>query len=339
MPKGEFDKKTLAINGFGRIGRCVLRSYLESEQYQQQFSIAAINELADSKTVLHLLKYDSVHGRLPFSANLIEDDLLVIETPVATHKIRLQQSSDTINLDWQNIDVLLECSGSFGDHGTTLKHLHQGAKKLLFSHPASDVDATIVYGVNEHSLMPEHTVVSNGSCTTNAITPVLKALMSQFDIVAGTTTTLHSVMNDQPVIDAYHHTDLRKTRASAVSMIPVDTELDKGIAKILPSLAGKFTSQAIRIPTMNVSALDVTLQLGQAVTAQQINACLQAHASDILAVTAEPLASCDFNHDAHSVIVDASQTDVAGRHLVKLLLWFDNEWSFASRMLDVAGKM
>jgi len=211
----------------------------------------------------------------------------------------------------------------------------------LFSQPAqSDVDATVVYGINHHDLRAEHRVVSSASCTTNAIVPVIQALDAAVGIDSGTITTIHSAMNDQPVLDAYHHTDLRKTRAAGQSIIPVDTALAVGVERILPAMAGRFSAQALRVPTLNVSALDLTIQTRLDTDVETINRVLndaaQAAFEGVLGYTEEPLASCDFNHDARSSIVDASQTRVSGTRLVKVLTWFDNEWAYANRMLDVA---
>jgi glyceraldehyde-3-phosphate dehydrogenase type I len=324
----------------------VLRAFLESQAYREQFEVVAINELADHKTLAHLLKYDSTHGRLNAEVSL-EGDKLHIVAPEFSYVVQLfnEESADTIQ--WPDVDLLLECSGTFSDRQTAEKHLSSGANKLLFSQPAeADVDCTVVYGVNHELLKPGHRIVSNASCTTNAITPVLKIIDQAFSVKAGTITTLHSAMNDQPVIDAYHNTDLRKTRAAFNSMIPVNTELAKGIARIMPVMEGRFVAHAIRVPTMNVSALDVSLQLNKSVSVTEVNQLLQMESgsvANVLAVTSEPLASCDFNHDSHSVIVDASQTQVVDQadsgSLVKLLLWFDNEWAFAKRMLDVAALM
>lgn len=333
------EKKRLAINGFGRIGRSILRAYLESDSYQQQFDVVAINELADHKTLAHLLKYDSTHGMLNADVSVSEGKLCIQTAGKHLH-IALFREEQVNDISWPDVDVLLECSGSFSDRQTAQKHLDHGAKTLLFSQPADqDVDTTVVFGVNDQLLKADDKIVSNASCTTNAITPVISVLDQQFGIAAGTITTLHSAMNDQPVIDAYHHTDLRKTRAALTSMIPVNTELAIGIARIMPQMADKFVAHAIRVPTINVSALDVSLQLSKTVSVAEINALLESQQSSVLSVTHEPLASCDFNHNAHSVIVDASQTQVTKTGLVKLLLWFDNEWAYANRMLDVAGLM
>ncbi|WP_250461259.1 type I glyceraldehyde-3-phosphate dehydrogenase [Microbulbifer litoralis] len=327
----------LAINGYGRIGRSVLRALYESGA-RDRLQIVAINELADCATIAHLTKYDSVHGRFAGDVSTAADTLIVNGDRIAvTHHENLE------DLDWRkdSIDIVLECTGSFSERERAGLHLKAGAKKVLFSQPANrDVDATIVYGVNDNVLSGEETIVSAASCTTNCSVPVIAALDKAFGIDAGVITTIHSAMNDQPVSDAYHHTDLRKTRSAMTSIIPVDTGLARGIERILPHLAGRFEAQAMRVPTVNVSAIDLSVQVRKPVTQAEVNALLKASAenafSGILGYTEEPLASCDFNHDARSGIVDASQTRVAGGNLVKVLIWFDNEWGFANRMLDVA---
>jgi len=338
--------KQLAINGFGRIGRCVLRAYLERPALHSQLSICAINEIADTQTLLHLLKYDSTHGRLPAEVSCEIDagrEYLVLQDAWGgRQRIALSHQSNLAELKWERCDVLLECTGLHGSRVEAEQLLSAGAQKVLYSQPASpEVDNTVVFGVNEKTLKPNDKIISNASCTTNALVPVVKTLHEAFGISAGAITTLHSAMNDQPVIDAYHHTDLRKTRAAISSMIPVHTALARGVERILPELKDCFTAHAIRVPTINVSAIDLTLNLKQNVDVAAINTCL-AEASEqdlagIMAITDEKLASCDFNHDPHSVIVDASQTQVTQGSMVKLLLWFDNEWAYANRMLDVAA--
>ncbi len=328
----------LAINGYGRIGRSVLRALYESP-LRSELQVVAVNELADARTVLHLTRYDSTHGRFP---KPLEGDARQLH--VDGDAIALLSHSNIIDLPWGElgVDVVLECTGAFSDRFTAEQHLQRGAGKVLFSQPAQpDVDATVVYGINHRDLQAQHRIVSNASCTTNAIVPVIRALADTVGIESGTITTIHSAMNDQPVLDAYHHTDLRKTRAASQSIIPVDTGLAKGVERILPSMAGRFTAQALRVPTLNVSALDLTVHTCSDTDQQTVNRVLrdaaQSSFDGVLGYTEEPLASCDFNHDPRSSIVDASQTRVSGRRLVKILTWFDNEWGYANRMLDVAG--
>ena len=329
----------LAINGFGRIGRNVVRALYESDRYQD-IEIVAINELADPKAVAHLLKYDTSHGRFAYS---VSHDAPFLE--VNGDKIQLFSESDPAHLPWQalQVDVVLECTGVFLSRLDAQKHLNAGAKKVLFSQPAdADVDATIVYGINEEELKAEHTIVSNGSCTTNCIVPVIKVLDDAFGIESGAITTIHASMHDQQVIDAYH-SDLRRTRAASQSIIPVDTKLARGIERILPKFEGRFEAIAVRVPTINVTAMDLSVTLNQNVDLDKINQAIQANTQgrleNILSYTEEPLVSVDFNHDAHSCIIDGTQTRVSHKRLVKLLVWCDNEWGFANRMLDTAEAM
>ena len=301
--------------------------------------VVAINELADANTVLHLTRYDSTHGRFPGTLHGNERELLIGE-----QSIRLLRSAAINGLPWAElgIDMVLECTGAFTDRATAEQHLQQGASKVLFSQPAqADVDATVVYGINEGDLRASHRVVSAGSCTTNGIVPVIQALTDAVGIESGTITTIHSAMNDQPVLDAYHHTDLRKTRAASQSIIPVDTGLARGVERVLPAMKGRFSAQALRVPTLNVSAMDLTIQTRTDTDVTTINHALseaaQTRFSGVLGYTEELLASCDFNHDLRSSIIDASQTRVSGARLVKVLTWFDNEWAYANRMLDVAN--
>jgi len=329
----------VGINGFGRIGRCFLRALIE-RRLESQLQVVAINELADAKTIAHLTKFDSTHG--PFQGQVrVEGETLTINDNLA---IQLLHHAEPDALPWRqlDIDLLIECSGSFTEQAIAELHIAQGAKRLLFSQPAtSDVEATIVYGFNQHTLTGQEKIISTGSCSTNCLIPIIDTLHNQFGIRAGTTWTIHSAMHDQPVLDAYHHTDLRKTRSAFASIIPVDTGLDKGIERLLPELAGRFQSLAMRVPTVNVSAIDCALQVETAVTAEQVNAVLESAARErfagVLGYVNEPVASCDFNHDPRSCIVDASQTRVAESHLVALHTWFDNEWGYANRMIDVAN--
>ena len=328
----------LGINGYGRIGRTLLRALQESS-HREDIRVVAINELADAATVAHLTRYDSTHGRFPGKVQLAGDRL-----DVAGIEKRLLRCPDIRDLDWRadGIDMVLECTGAFSDRATAEQHLRGGAQKVLFSQPAeSDVDATVVFGVNHDALQSDHQIVSAASCTTNGIVPVIAALDAAFGIEHGTITTIHSAMNDQPVLDAYHNTDLRKTRAAGQSIIPVDTGLARGVERILPDLSGRFTAQALRVPTLNVSAMDLTVVTGANTTVADVNAALaDAAASEfhgVLGYTEEPLASCDFNRDIRSSIIDACQTRVSGARLVKVLTWFDNEWGYANRMLDVAS--
>lgn len=325
----------VAINGYGRIGRSVLRALYESDA-RSMVNVVAINELADGKTIGHLTRYDSTHGRFPGTVEVSDDQLCINGDSIA-----ILHSEHIDQLPWGelDIDVVLECSGAFADRATAQLHIDSGAKRVLFSQPAeSNVDATIVYGINQNILTGDETIISSASCSTNCVVPVIKVLNDHFGVDGGVITTIHSAMNDQPVIDAYHHTDLRKTRAAMQSIIPVDTGLALGIDRLLPELTGRFQAQAMRVPTVNVSAIDLSVMLNKQVDTAAVNAALseaaQGYLDGVLGYTEEPLASCDFNHDPRSGIVDASQTRVSQQKLVKVLIWFDNEWGYANRMLD-----
>ncbi|ALS99563.1 erythrose-4-phosphate dehydrogenase [Lacimicrobium alkaliphilum] len=329
----------IAINGFGRIGRNVLRALYESGR-NSQIQVVAINELAKPEGVAHLLKYDTSHGRFAFDVRLDGTILNVAGDP-----IRLLQHADIAALPWSelDVDIVLECTGVFGDRADGEQHLAQGAKKVLFSQPCGpDMDATVIYGINDDMLKATDRIVSNGSCTTNCIVPVIQALDLAFGVDSGTITTIHASMHDQQVIDAYHD-DLRRTRAASQSIIPVDTKLARGIERILPKFAGRFEAIAVRVPTINVTAMDLSVTLNQKVNIAQVNQALmqarEGRLAGILGYTEEPLVSCDFNHDPHSAIVDGTQTRVSHNCLVKTLVWCDNEWGFANRMLDTAMAM
>jgi D-erythrose 4-phosphate dehydrogenase len=324
----------IAINGYGRIGRSVLRALYESNR-QGEITIVVINELADPAAIAHLTQYDSTHGRFPFPIEL-QNNQLKIENDV----IDLVHFSKLDELPWAqyDIDIVLDCTGIYGTKADADAHIAAGAKKVIFSHPAnSDVDATVVYGVNHQQLTGQETYISGASCTTNCIVPVIDILDKKFDIKCGTITTIHSAMNDQPVIDAYHP-DLRRTRAASQSIIPVDTKLAAGIERILPKFANKFEAIAVRVPTINVTAMDLSITVTKSVSIEDINQCLlqasQAKLPGIMGYTEAPLVSIDFNHDPRSCIIDGTQTRVSDGHLVKLLVWCDNEWGFANRLLD-----
>ncbi len=326
-----------AINGYGRIGRCLLRAAHE-RALGDRFGIVALNEIASLETMAYLTRYDSTHGRFPGQVDSSDDALVIDGIPM-----RVSHHSALEALDWQSVGVELvfECTGSFSSRSRALEHLKRGAARVLFSQPAdADVDATVVYGINHHDLGPGQTVVSAASCTTNCIVPVIDVLEQAFGVETGVITTIHSAMSDQPVLDAYHGTELRKTRAALQSIIPVDTGLAAGIGRVLPALAGRFEAQAMRVPTQNVSAIDLSVLLARDTRAADVNAVLkeaaQGRLAGILGYTEEPLASCDFIHDPRSGVVDASQTRLGGKRLLKVLIWFDNEWGYANRMLDVA---
>ena len=330
----------IAINGFGRIGRCVLRALYENG-YRQDMEVVAINELADIESLSYMLRYDSTHGRFSGTVSIADEQHLMVNGD----RIRVCHIGDPAELDWAalDVDLVLECSGQIRSREDAELHLSRGAKKVLISNPAdSAVDNTVIYGHNHDSLSADQRIVSNGSCSTNALIPVLTLIDQAYGIEAGVTTTIHSAMNDQPVIDAYH-SDMRRTRSAVQSIIPVDTGLPAGIERLMPQLAGKIESLHVRVPTINVSALDISLQLTHATDADAVNALLAGASNErfdgILGLTREAHASIDFNHDPRSAIVDATQTRVSGGRLLKLLVWFDNEWGFANRMLDTASEM
>ncbi|MBT1443573.1 erythrose-4-phosphate dehydrogenase [Shewanella sp. JM162201] len=329
----------VAINGYGRIGRSVLRALYESGK-RGQMQLVAINELAKPEAIVHLTNYDTTHGRFHTRASL-DDGMMHL----GDDRIQLLCIEDAAALPWRELDVdlVFECTGALNDRTSAEAHIHAGARKVLISHPSSaDIDATIVYGVNEGTLKATDTVVSNASCTTNCLVPVIDVLDRHFGVKSGAITTIHSAMNDQQVIDAYHD-DLRRTRAASQSIIPVDTKLARGIERILPQMKDKFEAISVRVPTINVTAIDLSVTLEKQVDIATVNAALKAaadgSASGILGYTDEPLVSCDFNHDPRSSVVDGTQTRVSAGHLVKMLLWCDNEWGFANRMLDTALAM
>lgn len=337
--KAGFMAIRIAINGFGRIGRSVLRALYE-HGHRREMQVVAINELADAAAVEHLLRYDSSHGR--FAVPVARDGSVLT---VSGDKIQLLRQPDAAQLPWRElgIDVVLECTGTLHNHAELSRHLSAGANKVLLSQPGgSDLDLTVIYGVNHTLLQANHRIVSAGSCTTNCVVPVIDSLDRALGIEGGAITTIHASMHDQNVIDAYH-ADFRRARAASQSIIPVDTKLARGIERILPKFVNCFEAIAVRVPTTNVTAMDVSLNLHRDVTAGEINQVLKAAADnglrDILAYTEEPLVSIDFNHDPHSCIVDGSLTRVSHKRLVKTLLWCDNEWGFANRMLDAARVM
>lgn len=334
----------VAINGFGRIGRNVLRAVYESGK-NQHIKVVAVNELAKPEAMAHLLQYDSSHGRFGKKITHDQEHIYVHHDNGDFDRIRILHLSDIPLLPWRDLDVdiVLDCTGVFGSQADGLQHLDAGARKVLFSHPgAADLDNTIIYGVNHETLTADHHIVSNGSCTTNCIVPIIKVLDDAFGIDSGTITTIHSSMNDQQVIDAYH-TDLRRTRAASQSIIPVDTKLHKGIERIFPKFSNKFEAISVRVPTVNVTAMDLSVTINTNVKVNDVNQTIvnasQCTLRGIVDYTESPLVSIDFNHDPHSAIVDGSQTRVSNGQLVKMLVWCDNEWGFANRMLDTALAM
>jgi glyceraldehyde 3-phosphate dehydrogenase/D-erythrose 4-phosphate dehydrogenase len=330
----------IAINGYGRIGRCLLRALHESS-WREELVPVLINEPADLDTIAYLTRFDSTHGRFPGRVGTGAGKLVIDGTDIAvTHA----STPEAVPWEALGVDLVMECSGCYALRPELERFLAAGCPAVLVSHPANsaaDVDRTVVFGINQAALTGAERLLSCGSCTTNAIVPVLALLDRRFGVVQASMTTLHSVMNDQPLIDGYHHADLRRTRSAMQSMIPVSTGLARGVERLLPELAGRLQAKAIRVPVANVSAIDLAVTLGRNVVAEEINACLCVAAdgdlAGLLACSDEPHASVDFNHNPHSAIVDAGLTRVAGHRLADLLVWFDNEWGFANRMLDVAG--
>lgn len=329
----------VAINGYGRIGRCLLRALRESP-LREQIALVAINEPADIDSIAYLTRFDSTHGRFPGTVEVVAGNLRIDGQPV-----RVSHARAPDGVDWRElgIDLLIEASGCYARRNELEAFLAAGCPRLLLSHPghdADDVDRTVVFGANQASLDGSERLVSAASCTTNAVVPTLALLEEAFGIDHVLLTTLHSVMNDQPLIDAYHHADLRRSRSAMQSLIPVATGLARGVERLLPGLVGRVTAKSIRVPVPNVSAIDLVATFRRPVTVAAINACLRRAASaDFsaqLACTDDPHASIDFNHSPHSAIIDTTQTRMSGERLGNLLIWFDNEWGFANRMLELA---
>lgn len=328
----------IAINGYGRIGRCVLRAIYE-RGLDQQFQIVAINEPSDLETMAYLTQFDSTHGVFPGKVGRSEDHLLINGKEIAVFH---EKTPDAIDWKRLNIDILLECSGVYSQRADLQKFIDAGCPRVLVSQPtdsAEEVDCTVVLGINDEELNGKQKIVSNASCTTNAIIPVLAELDAAYGVDYAFLTTLHSVMNDQPMIDGYHHNDLRRTRSAMQSMVPVATGLARGVERLLPQLQNKVQAKAIRIPILNVSAIDMMVRLRRPTVKEEVNSLFiqaaQRH-PDTLAYSDRPHASIDFNHDAHSAIIDGSQTCTNQDGLVNLFVWFDNEWGFANRMVDIS---
>jgi glyceraldehyde 3-phosphate dehydrogenase len=320
----------IAINGFGRIGRNVLRA-LYTQEYRQHLQVVAINDLGDSAINAHLLQYDSVHGHFPEEVKVDGESLWIKGDRIAVSAIR-----NPAELPWKThqVDVVLECTGLFTERDKAAAHLAAGARKVLISAPAKGADATVVYGVNEQVLTPDMQIISNASCTTNCLAPVAQVLQRELGIEQGLMTTIHAYTNDQNLSDVYH-SDLYRARSATQSMIPTKTGAAEAVGLVLPELAGKLTGMAVRVPVINVSLVDLTLQVKRETTAEDVNALLKAASeqSPVLGYNALPLVSCDFNHNPLSSIFDANHTKVSGR-LLKVMAWYDNEWGFSNRMLD-----
>jgi glyceraldehyde 3-phosphate dehydrogenase len=324
----------IAINGYGRIGRNVLRAHYEGGK-KHELQIVAINDLGDAKINAHLTRHDTVHG--PFKGTVkVDGDALLVNGD----RIRVLSTRDPSQLPWgeMGVDAVHECTGLFTTKEKAGAHLRAGAKKVIISAPGGkDVDATIVIGVNDAALKREHTVISNASCTTNCLAVLVKPLHQAIGLVNGLMTTIHSYTNDQVLTDVYHE-DLRRARSATQSLIPAKTGAAAAVGLVLPELAGRLDGYAIRVPTINVSIVDLSFIAARETTVEEVNGIMRAAAEGalrgLLAYTDEPLVSVDFNHDAHSSVFDATLTKVSGR-LVKVSSWYDNEWGFSNRMLDV----
>jgi len=325
----------VAINGFGRIGRNVLRSIIESGR--TDIEVVAINDLGPVETNAHLLQFDSVHGRFPVEVSHTDNSIDVGRGPIAVTAIR-----NPAELPWSDVDVVLECTGIFTSKEACQAHLETGAKRVLISAPGKGADKTIVYGVNHDQLGPEDIVVSNASCTTNCLSPVASVLHDEIGIVKGFMTTIHSYTGDQPTLDTMHK-DLYRARAAGLSMIPTSTGAAKAVGLVLPDLDGKLDGVAIRVPTPNVSVVDLTFEAARDTTIEEINAAIRTaadgHLKGVLGYTDKPLVSTDFNHDPHSSVFHTDQTKVMDGGMVRILSWYDNEWGFSNRMADTAVEM
>lgn len=325
----------LGINGFGRIGRSTLSHITESARNDVQ--VTKINATGSIQTNAHLLKYDSTHGRFAGKVTVENDTFDIGYGP-----IKVFSSYEPEDLDWSGCDVVLECTGKFNDGLKSRVHIQQGAKSVLISAPANNVDKTIVYGVNHRSLTHNDKVVSNGSCTTNCLAPLAKVLNDSIGIERGIMTTIHSYTGDQPTLDRRHN-DLYRARSAATSMIPTSTGAARALGEVLPELHGKLDGTALRVPTPNVSAVDLTFEASNPVTTEEVNSVVEHAAKNdmvkILSYDTEPKVSIDFNHTSHSCIFAPEQTRVVGKHTVRVLAWYDNEWAFSCRMADVASTM
>ncbi len=320
----------VGINGFGRIGRSVFRAWLQGEEFTPM-QVVAINDLTDNQTSAHLLKYDSIMGRLKEDVKVIDKGLRVGKKDVIITAIK-----DPAQIPWRDLGVeyVIESTGHFTEAGKARGHLDGGARKVIISAPAKNEDITIVMGVNEYDYNAyEHHIVSNASCTTNCMAPIAKVILDKFGIRRGLMTTVHSYTNDQRLLD-FPHSDLRRARAAALSMIPTQTGAASAVALVIPELKGKFDGLAVRVPTPNVSLVDLVMEIEQEATVQEINQALKDATNRYLAYTDEPLVSIDFQGDPHSCIVDGASTKAIGT-MAKVLAWYDNEWGYSNRVLDL----
>ncbi|GLQ22801.1 glyceraldehyde-3-phosphate dehydrogenase [Algimonas ampicilliniresistens] len=327
----------IAINGFGRIGRNVLRALHESGSHDLE--VVAINDLSSTENLAHLLKYDSVHGRFPGTVSVTDDSLDIGSGPIQVTAIR-----DLADQNWadNDVDIVMECTGIFTARDAAAKHLDAGAKRVLISAPGKNADKTIVFGVNDGTITADDLVVSNGSCTTNALAPLAKVLHETFGIESGFMTTVHSYTGDQPTLDGVHRKDFNRGRAAALSMIPTSTGAAKAIGLVMPELDGKLDGKAIRVPTPNVSAVDLVVNTAKAASVDAVNDAFRTAAKTmpgVLQITDDLTVSVDFNHDPHSSTVLSTETMVPSSNFVRVLSWYDNEWGFSNRMLDTAAVM
>ena len=322
----------VAINGFGRIGRNVLRAIIENNR--TDISVIAINDLGPVKTNAHLLKFDSIHGKFPNKIDISEDTF-----DVGTGPIRVTAIKNPEELPWNDIDIALECTGIFNKKEAAGKHLKNGSKRVLVSAPCTNADKTIVFGVNHKTLTKNDLVVSNASCTTNCLAPVVKVLHEKLEIKRGFMTTVHSYTGDQPTLDTMH-SDLYRSRAAAMNMIPTSTGAARAVGLVIPELNGKLDGVSIRVPTPNVSVVDLTFESSKETSESEINSIIKNSSLNelkgVLGYTEEKLVSMDFNHDPHSSIFAADQTKVLQKNMVRVLSWYDNEWGFSNRMADTA---
>ncbi len=329
----------VAINGFGRIGRAILRANYETEPDQRKVKIVAINDLGSPEANAHLIEFDSTHGRFKKTID-VSGSVIRIEND----SIPMFASKNPAELPWKDldVDVVLECTGLFTSKEASSRHLQAGAKRVLISAPSKDADATVVYGVNDNLLSSEHKIVSNASCTTNCLAPLAKILNEKFEIKAGLMTTVHSFTNDQVLVDSLH-SDLRRARAATMSMIPTKTGAAAAVGLVLPELSGKLDGFALRVPTVNVSVVDLSIQSGKQTTLEEVNKVLTEAAEaekhkGVIGLNVKQTVSVDFNHDSRSSVFDLTQTRISENgYLVKVLSWYDNEWGFSNRMIDVAN--
>jgi glyceraldehyde 3-phosphate dehydrogenase len=326
---------TIGINGFGRIGRCTLAHIAEAARNDVQ--VVKINATGPIETNAHLLRYDSVHGRFGNDVKVDGDTMDIGRGPM-----KVFSTYNPEELDWDGCDVVLECTGKFNDGQKSAIHLERGAKKVLISAPAKNVDRTVVYGVNHREMLADERMISNGSCTTNCLAPLAKVLNDAIGIERGIMTTIHSYTGDQPTLDR-RHSDLYRARAAAMAMIPTSTGAAKALKEVLPELEGRLDGTALRVPTPNVSAVDLTFEAQKDVTVEDVNEIVReaaaGHMGAVLGYDPEPKVSIDFNHTTHSSIFAPDQTKVIGGRTVRVLAWYDNEWGFSARMADVAATM